>query len=902
MVRFGSPARRFTALALALVALALPARSFAQTLVPTDVGHLGGGSASAVATAPGYVVGGSTLGSGDRHAYRWSAATGQLLDIGALFPGSPYSIATGVNASGEVVGGYFAPGYAAATAFYWSEAAGAVSITGIGNFGESPVLINASGTVAGIDSNGHLFKWTLAGGLQDLGVPVLGATVVESHLKAINARGDVVGNSFRGAAGYAYAFVAYAADSTVTVLHSPSPEWPNLPPARAEHHMYDVNIQINAINDLGVLAGTYWDFAYLYGGYDISQGGFFNGHIHNSHAFSWTPAGGFTDLGNYGNYFLTSGSPASFTASADAINNAGTIAGSSRDSAGSYFAFKYAAGTGRTQLPPRYPGAGGSPSAITAAGVVFGTSGGAIVMWDGGAPVNITPSFASNYPDKPILNGSMLAGQGSNTDYLIRAWGLALTSAPACPGLYFTDSLMGPSSPCLAALPAGKYGYTASGVQRTQSNGQTDRPMVTTESAAYLTSSDFTADVTVKLVNNDLLYFGLGRNDADPSYFNEPANGFYFRVHSGWQGNYSIQADVRNSGSSVFAVTQVGTYSLGSTITLRISRVGDNVTMSVVGGGSITYSLAAYPSLGLTNSNTRVFFGNTSVGSVFSNLKIYPSLSDTTAPVIDGPAGIVAEATGPGGATVSFTATAEDDVDGPVAVIANPSSGSEFAIGNTTVELSATDAAGNDATAPFVVTVQDTIAPSITSVPADQTIEATSAAGAVATYGVAVATDAVGVVSLTYSHASGSTFALGTTTVTVTAADAKGNASSASFTITVRDTTAPAIGTVAPSQGSLWPPNHKMVAIDLTASATDAVGSTSLKIISVTSSEPDNGLGDGDTAGDAVITGALSVNLRAERSGKGNGRTYTITVEARDAAGNRSTRTCTVFVPKSQGK
>ena len=74
-----------------------------------------------------------------------------------------------------------------------------------------------------------------------------------------------------------------------------------------------------------------------------------------------------------------------------------------------------------------------------------------------------------------------------------------------------------------------------------------------------------------------------------------------------------------------------------------------------------------------------------------------------------------------------------------------------------------------------------------------------------------------------------------------------------------------------------------------------------LKIIWVTSSEPDNGLGDGDTAGDAVITGLLSVNLRAERAGKGNGRTYTITVEARDEAGNASTKTCTVFVPKSQG-
>ena len=118
----------------------------------------------------------------------------------------------------------------------------------------------------------------------------------------------------------------------------------------------------------------------------------------------------------------------------------------------------------------------------------------------------------------------------------------------------------------------------------------------------------------------------------------------------------------------------------------------------------------------------------------------------------------------------------------------------------------------------------------------------------------------------------------------------------------IKDTTAPVLGSVSNNSPSLWPPNHKMVAVTVGASASDLAGVTSLKIISVTSNEPDNGLGDGDTAGDIVITGPLTVNLRAERSGNGNGRTYTITVEARDAAGNASTKTTTVFVPHSQGK
>ena len=40
--------------------------------------------------------------------------------------------------------------------------------------------------------------------------------------------------------------------------------------------------------------------------------------------------------------------------------------------------------------------------------------------------------------------------------------------------------------------------------------------------------------------------------------------------------------------------------------------------------------------------------------------------------------------------------------------------------------------------------------------------------------------------------------------------------------------------------------------------------------------------------------------LRAERSGKGNGRIYTVTYRATDASNNTTTKTATVIVPKSQ--
>lgn len=192
---------------------------------------------------------------------------------------------------------------------------------------------------------------------------------------------------------------------------------------------------------------------------------------------------------------------------------------------------------------------------------------------------------------------------------------------------------------------------------------------------------------------------------------------------------------------------------------------------------------------------------------------VYKLGSDITPPVINPPSDIVAEATGPTGAVVSFTATAIDDVDGPVNVTASPPSGSTFSSGVTAVGLAATDTAGNTSTG--------------------------------------------------------------------------------SFTVTVRDTTPPSITSVTPSIASIWPPNKKMVPVTLNATATDAVGIASLKIISVSTNEP-------STDAQWRITGPLALTLLADRLG--TGRAYTITVEASDGAGNTSRKTATVAVPHDQGK
>ena len=205
--------------------------------------------------------------------------------------------------------------------------------------------------------------------------------------------------------------------------------------------------------------------------------------------------------------------------------------------------------------------------------------------------------------------------------------------------------------------------------------------------------------------------------------------------------------------------------------------------------GTITGSCSPAPGtmLGI-GSHTITCDASDETGNAAVPLQFTVTVRDTTAPVISGtPANQRIEATGPGGATASFTApTAEDTFDGSTSVNCDKVSGATFPLGTTTVTCSTVDSTGNRAEVQFTIEVVDTTAPTLI-VPVNITVDATSADGAEVPF-TASASDTVDpAVSAVCLPQTGSLFPVGTTTVSCDATDTRGNRAAAqTFTVTVK--------------------------------------------------------------------------------------------------------------------
>jgi predicted extracellular nuclease len=116
------------------------------------------------------------------------------------------------------------------------------------------------------------------------------------------------------------------------------------------------------------------------------------------------------------------------------------------------------------------------------------------------------------------------------------------------------------------------------------------------------------------------------------------------------------------------------------------------------------------------------------------------------------------------------------------------------------------------------------------------------------------------------------------------------------------DEVTPTFDALSVSPDVLFPPNHRYVDVFATVEVSDNFDDApAVRLVEVTSNEPDDGEDDGNTVNDIVIVDDLHVRLRAERSGVGTGRVYTLTYEVTDACGNDATADVTVAVPLSRG-
>jgi hypothetical protein len=119
--------------------------------------------------------------------------------------------------------------------------------------------------------------------------------------------------------------------------------------------------------------------------------------------------------------------------------------------------------------------------------------------------------------------------------------------------------------------------------------------------------------------------------------------------------------------------------------------------------------------------------------------------------------------------------------------------------------------------------------------------------------------------------------------------------------LTVIDTLPPVVAT---HDESMWPPNHKyhdFVVADCIDAVDDCGDDWTAVIDFVSSDEPDDANGDGNTDADIVLVAPDGVQLRSERQGGSNGRVYTIGFTVTDGSGNETEASCRVVVDHDQG-
>ena len=307
----------------------------------------------------------------------------------------------------------------------------------------------------------------------------------------------------------------------------------------------------------------------------------------------------------------------------------------------------------------------------------------------------------------------------------------------------------------------------------------------------------------------------------------------------------AISVDAGSADGTAATQSDIATFLAGATAT---DNLDGDISSSITNDAPSTFPIGA----------TTVTFSIADSSNNVVTATAVVTVADKTGPTVVAPESITVAATDANGTAAtdasitSFlnSASASDAVDGSVAATNNAPE--TFPLGDTKVTFTSTDAAGNGGSASATVKVTDQTAPTLTV--ANLTIEATSAEGATPDdeklLSSVSAEDNVDTSVTVTSTNSGSTFAIGTSTINVSAADQAGNTSTANFTLTVSDTTGPEISgnnlTISLKDGEAAPLTSvaEVTSWIETITATDIVDGT----VSVTNDLASGQLSEGSNA------------------------------------------------------
>jgi hypothetical protein len=328
-----------------------------------------------------------------------------------------------------------------------------------------------------------------------------------------------------------------------------------------------------------------------------------------------------------------------------------------------------------------------------------------------------------------------------------------------------------------------------------------------------------------------------------------------------------------------------------------------DVTITGDCGGTLTYSHASGATFPLGTTTVTVTSDATGVSCSFTirvNDNSAPTISCPPNKIVNTDAGFCYASSGSVNAGI---ASASDNCN-PVGVTGvrsdGASLGANYPVGVTTIVWTAKDPSNNITTCSQTITVADNEPPTVLTKNITVNLDNTGAVSITASEIDNGSTDACGIKSRSLSKTNFDCSNVGANSVTLTVTDNNNNTSASTAIVTVVDNISPVISNASLSTQVLAPPNLKMRTVTVNYELWDnCPGATS--VLTVTCDEPESGLNGGDPSPDWVVVDNHTVQLRAQRDPKGDGRIYTITITATDASGNITTSAHTVVVAHNIG-